>query len=155
MAGRVSLGSHNVPLGGERERTWVGARGQTQPTESLADGCFAETKPARNPSITPFFGLEAEDGPVSRGDFFRRRSSGRGASWQSRQGTQSSRLQALLVTTKSSCRVAEGASNTVLIRISGFEQRHHSVGFRSRIVRRIVGKEHAVDQNHSLLTVDL
>jgi hypothetical protein len=70
--GRVYFGSTHFQLEGkrERERTWFGARVPTQPTESLADGCFAETKPARNPSINPFFGLEAEDGPVSRGDFF-------------------------------------------------------------------------------------
>jgi len=125
------------------------------PAPGLADGGFAEPKPAGNPSITSFFGLEAEDGPVARGDFLGRRSRGGGLSWQSRQGTQSSRLQALLVATKSSCRVAEAASNIVLIRISRFEQRHHGVGFRSRIINRIVGKEHSADQNHSLLTLGL
>jgi hypothetical protein len=63
--------------------------------------------------------------------------------------------KALLVATKSSCRVDEGASNIVLIRISRFEQRHHGVGFCSGIINRIVGKEHAADQNHSLLTLGL
>jgi hypothetical protein len=71
------------------------------------------------------------------------------------RATQSSRLQALLVATKSSCRVAEAASNIVLICISRFEQRHHGVGFRSWIINRIVGKEHAADQDHSLLTLGL
>jgi hypothetical protein len=80
-----------------------------------------------------------EDGPVALGDFLGRRSrGGGGSSWQSRQGTQSSCLQALLVATKSSCRVAEAASNIVLIGISRFEQRHHGVGFRSGIIKRIV-----------------
>jgi hypothetical protein len=152
---RVCFGTTRFQLEGKRERTWFGARVPTQPTESLADGGFAEPKPPGNPSITPFFGLEAEDGPVALGDFLGRRSPGGGSSWQSRQGTQSSRLQALLVATKSSGRVDEGASNIVLIRISRFEQRHHGVGFCNGIINRIVGKEHAADQNHSLLTLGL
>jgi hypothetical protein len=51
--------------------------------------------------------------------------------------------------------LAEAASNIVLIRISRFEQRHHGVGFRSGIINRIVRKEHAADQDHSLLTLGL
>jgi len=140
---------------GKLEETQFRARFPTQPTESLAYGFFAETKPSRNPSVAVFFGLEAKDSAIALGDSLRHRSSGRRSSLGSRQGAQSPSSQALLVATKSACGVAEAASNIVLIRVSGFEKLHHSVGFRSGIGDRIVGEADAVDQNHSLLTLGL
>src|SRR5208283_4094895 len=71
--GGLGLATTHFRLQGKLEETQFRVRFPTQPTESLAYGCFAETKPSRNPSVAVFFGLEAKDGAIALGDFLRHR----------------------------------------------------------------------------------
>jgi hypothetical protein len=56
---------------------------------------------------------------------------------------------------QSSRRVAEGARNIVLIGVSRLEKRHHGISFRGVVLDGVMGKDDAMNQNHSLLSLGL
>src|SRR6266481_3444583 len=51
--------------------------------------------------------------------------------------------------------VAEGVSNIVLIRVSRFEKRHHGISFRSAVLGGVMGKDDAMNQDRSLISLGL
>src|SRR5208283_4889116 len=71
------------------------------------------------------------------------------------QGTQSSRMQALLEAAQGSCGVTERACQIVLIRVSGFVQRNQGIGFGGAILPGVVGVDDAMDENDALVPFGL
>jgi hypothetical protein len=91
---------------------------------------------------------------ADRGERAGGRAGGR-ASLGSHQSPQSPRLETLLKAAKSSRGVAERASDIVLIGVSRFEKRDHGVGFGGAILGGVMGKDDAMDQDHSLTSLGL
>ncbi len=68
---------------------------------------------------------------------------------------QSTNFEAFLVAAKRSGRIAEAACDIVLICVSRLKKQNHGVGLGGAIFDGVVGKDDAMDRNHSLAFLGL
>jgi len=108
----------------------------SQSTEDFPNHHLAESQPPSNSAIADALGLETQNRTIAWGGLGYRTICG--SSLRADQGTQSSRMQALLEATQGSCGVTERACQIVLIGVSGFVQRNQGIGFGGAILPGVV-----------------
>src|SRR5207245_4677209 len=125
----------------------------SQSTEDFPNHHLAECQTPSNSAIADALGLEKQNRTIAWGGLGYRTICG--SFLRADQGTQSSRMQALLETTQGSCGVTERACQIVLIGVSGFVQRNQGIGFGGAIFPGVVRVDDAMDKNDALVPFGL